>query len=46
MSLVCWPLTKPGLIFAAVRSLPCVVGEDNTLFSPTLPSAKLHIQTF
>ena len=30
---------KPGLIFAAVRSLRCVVGEDNTLFFPTLPSA-------
>ena len=30
----CCLLTKPGLIFAAVRSLRCVVGEDNTLFFP------------
>ena len=38
MSLVCCPLTKLGLIFAAVPSLRCVVGEDNTLFFATLQS--------
>ena len=53
MSLVCCLLTKPGLIFATVRSLSCIVGEDNALPSAgqlrSIASdilSALHIQTF
>ena len=34
MSLVCCPLTKPGVTFAVVRSLHQDDGDDDTLFFP------------
>ena len=40
---VCCSLTKPGVPFAVVRSLHWDDGDDDTHFSPTLPSVgRLH----
>ena len=38
MSLVCCPLTKPGMTFAVARSPHWDAGDDDTLFFPILPS--------
>ena len=45
-SLVCFPLTKPGVTFAVVRSLHWDDGDDDTHFFPTLPSVGRLRSTF
>ena len=46
MSLVCCPLTKPGVTFAVVRSLHWDDGDDDTHFFLTLPSVGRLRSTF
>ena len=46
MSLVCCPLTKPGVTFAVVRSAHWDDGDDDTHFFLTLPSVGRLRSTF